>query len=127
MPTKSKNLSWLADLSLHIGSHDGNDLTRTTYLFGGRWMFDQNDGRQRHLPFVQGLIGGIHDSASVGSNAFAGELGGGWEYFPHGIDRTAGVAVRIQVDYIFAINDKAFTRVTGGVVYRIGGPKAATP
>ena len=119
---KSKDLALLADLSVHFGSHNENDMTRVPYLVGLRWTFAKDnlppEQKPKFLPFVHGLVGGVYtNNGAESGNSFAGVIGAGFDYVPRrGQARREGWAVRVQFDYIGSGDD--FTRFSTGLVYR---------
>lgn len=119
-PNPSRNLSIVADLSIHHGEHDDADLTRITFLGGGRLSL--GEWNPKHVPFLYALIGGVHDSGpALSGTSPAVALGGGWEYLPGGTtdpNKDAKWAVRVLADYVVTSDDKSFPRFSTGVVYR---------
>jgi hypothetical protein len=120
LPNSPKyDLALLGDLSLHFGSHNGNDTARVTFLGGIRWTFAPDATRQpKHLPFVQALLGGVytHDGVADGTEPAVG-LGAGWDYVPARGGAREAWALRAQLDYIIS-GGEDFSRFSAGVVYR---------
>jgi hypothetical protein len=115
---ENKDLSAVGDLALHIGTHDGADLTRVTFLGGFRYA---PSGMRlfKNIVSFHALLGGVHDADADSSNEFALAIGGGYEYLPKGQNPGGGHwGFRVQADYVISSGD-GFPRVSAGVVYRI--------
>jgi len=112
----------VGDLGVYHGSPSGVGLTDLTYRFGPRFSIRKSD---KFVPFVQGLVGGSHVSASFGgfsgsTNPFTYSVGGGAEV-PLG--SRGKVALRPEVDYFGMSSNGATTncvRISVGIVYHIG-------
>ena len=112
----------VGDLGVYHGSPSGVGLTDLTYTFGPRFSIRKSD---KFVPFVQGLVGGSHVSASFGgfsgsSNPFTYSVGGGAEV-PLG--SRGKVALRPEVDYFGLSSNGTMTncvRISVGIVYHIG-------
>jgi hypothetical protein len=118
LPSPSnRDLSLVADLSLHIGTHDDKDLTRVTFLGGFRYTLS---GRRllKHLVSFHALAGGVHDGGPASGTEPALALGGGYEYLPRGSESAAGWGFRVQGDYVISGGEN-FPRLSAGIVYRI--------
>lgn len=107
---------WLG-LTADIDGHYCCDASLHNFLFGPQINF----GHEKLSPYVHGLFGVSHGSASgVTDNAFAFALGGGLDY-----KVTDRIGVRIaQVDYLgtrFAGYTQNNVRVSTGLVFHLGG------
>jgi hypothetical protein len=104
-----------------VSVQNGNDVTQTTFLWGGRVTFSKPQHKAKFS--VHSLLGVVtNDGAAAGTN-FAGAVGGGVEYLPspQDKDRKKGFGVRAQVDRVFRKGDRDdFWRISGGVFYRFG-------
>lgn len=115
-------LGLVADFGVYHGSQLGIGVTSTTYMFGPRFSIHV---RGRFTPYVQGLFGGSHFSASYAGasgsiNPFAFGFGGGTDI---GIADGGKIAVRPEFDYMgFRANGSTQNseRFSVGVVYNIG-------
>ncbi len=111
-----QDLSLVADLTLHIGTHDEQDVTRVTYMGGIRYT-PTGMRHPRHQVFGQVLGGGVHDGGPATSNKWALAVGGGYEYLFR--EKSRGWGVRGEVDRVFVRDREDFLRVSAGIVYRI--------
>ena len=119
------------------GGHDEKALSQTVFHGGGRFtltsMRKDREGHyldKRYKPFGQILVGGVITNINDGSGDaikdFSYTFGGGIDTFLHkpkqlhGREHSAGVGIRVQVDYVVRPGDHTnFTRVSAGVIYRI--------
>jgi outer membrane protein OmpA-like peptidoglycan-associated protein len=135
-----------ADSQVRFGTANGSPVSNSTgkaftYLFGPRFTFASG---ARFSPFAQALFGGIHASAVTVSsgcngagcvplpseNKFAMTAGGGLDIRLHG-----PVDLRLfQAEYLMTrLNDLSTgstgtqndVRLSGGIVFRIGGARPA--
>ena len=117
--------SWLGVVGDFGGYHatPGVDLNAETYLFGPRLSYRN---WSRLTPFVQGLVGGLHDSAITtgftdAHNAFAYGFGGGADI---ALDRGGRFAFRPQLEFLgLRSNSGIITntgRLSGTIVFRFG-------
>lgn len=119
-----RRLSLVGDLSVHVGSRDGSDATRVTYLVGPRYTVRVEGTPQKvHLYF---LGGGVRttDGTEEGANRRALAFGAAWEIFPSEFlgnkresleDRKWGF--HLQADYVVTSGDD-FPRISGGITFR---------
>jgi hypothetical protein len=114
LPFWEKDISFVTDTSFHVGKHDGEPLTRVSYLLGLRYT---PTGMQHpsHLFSVHGLVGGVRDGGLNTNNDWAVALGGGYEYLLDG--NPEGWGFRTQVDYVISGGEN-FPRISGGIVFR---------
>ena len=116
-PALDEDLAIVTDLSIHIGEHDDEDLTRLTFLGGIRYtptgMRKFNNVVHFHL-----LVGGVHDGAAEGSNEPALAFGAGYEFLAQRNAYPGGWAFRVQGDYVVS-GGEDFPRFSAGIVYRM--------
>lgn len=109
----------IVDASGYGGSHDGNDVTRTTFFVGGRGIY--RIPGTNHIASGQVLLGIVRSQvAAAKDNNFASAIGGGYEYLLGDASRTSpqGWGVRFQSDYVFQNTGDGFARASFGVIYR---------
>lgn len=117
--------SWFAlagDFGWYHGSPSGVGLTALSYTFGPRFSYRRSE---KIVPFAQALFGGSHLSASsggvsVGSNAFAYDIGGGADV---ALSSNGTVALRPQVDYVGLRSSGSTSncvRLSVGIVFHFG-------
>ena len=112
-----RDLSVLVDSSFHVGSENGERVTRLGYMIGARYTFPGTPDVHKNRFSVHGLVGGVRNHADTQvDNGLAAALGGGWEFIRHGDKSAAGWAYRLQADYVFR-GDEDFLRLSGGVAY----------
>jgi len=115
-------LGLVSDFGVYHGSQLGIGVTTTTYTFGPRVAIHVSD---RFTPYVQGLFGGSHFSASYAgasgsTNPFAFGFGGGTDI---AVADGGKIAVRPEFDYMgFRANGSTQNseRFSIGIVYHIG-------
>ncbi|HXT86596.1 MAG TPA: outer membrane beta-barrel protein [Verrucomicrobiae bacterium] len=115
--------SWfglVGDFGVYHGSPSGVGVSAESYTFGPRISFRHSD---KFVPYVQGLFGGAHLSASFGgatgtSNPFAFGFGGGTD-----IAMTGNISFRPQFEY-FGLRANSTTqnaeRFSVAIVYNFG-------
>jgi hypothetical protein len=122
LPMLDHDLSVLFDSSFHVGSENGQRLTRIGYMIGARYTFPGQPDVHKNRFSVHGLVGGVrsHADAQV-DNDPAIAVGGGWEFVLRGDKAAAGWAYRLQADYVFRSDDD-FLRLSGGIAYLFKRP-----
>lgn len=120
--SKLRNLSLIGDLSTHWGSHDDLDVRRVFFMGGLRYTF-AGDQHQKHLPFVEVLLGGVHNKDDDGNGNSEGDadpalaIGAGYEHVMSG--SPYGWGIRVQGGYIVRPGDVT-PRISVGLVKRFG-------
>jgi hypothetical protein len=109
----SKNLSIVADTSVHFGTHEQKDLTRV--MFSGGLRYTPHDATDRHLTSVQVLVGRVWDRNDFDDAGFGVTFGALYEYLLSGYDGR-GWAFRGQGDFVVNQVDK-FPRLSAGLAY----------
>ena len=115
--SKLRNVSLIGDLSTHWGSHDDIDVRRVFFMGGLRYTF-AGESHQKHLPFVEVLLGGAHNDDDDGSDADADPalaIGAGYEHVMSG--SPGGWGIRVQGGYIVRPGDIT-PRISVGFVKR---------
>jgi hypothetical protein len=113
----------VADFSTQFGSHQGKDLTQVSYLWGARvWL---NRAGSRNKAFVQVLGGGVYYNDGTPASGAKPAIGFGGAYelgLGEPVKTSTGTdcvwGIRGEVERIKPRNRDAFTRVSGGVVFR---------
>lgn len=111
-----------------VGGYRGfvpESITGETYMFGPRISFRK---QPRMTPFVQALFGGSHFSEFTGGlsgvgNQFAFLVGGGGDF---ALASSQRFAVRLEGDFVDIRSSGSTTpatRLSIGIVYRIGGSR----
>lgn len=82
-------ISAVAEASFLTGTRDGSDLSQVDLLVGPRYTQVGYGTPWRVQPFVQALVGAMHEDADGGNTLLAGALGVGFDV-PLGPRRSAG-------------------------------------
>lgn len=93
-------ISAVAEASFLTGTRDGNDLSQVDLLVGPRYTQVGYGTPWRVQPFVQALVGTMHENSGGGSTLLAGALGVGFDV-PLGPLRSAsrGKAVVLRTQF----------------------------
>lgn len=122
------DFGFVANVSVHFGEHEGEDIARTTLLGGLQWTLPEPGGREgsqspqsrnQYTFALQMLVGAVFTDTGDGTVP-AVALGGQYDYIFNRDDPTRGWGVRARADYVFTDGSDNFPRVSFGLVYRIG-------
>jgi acyl dehydratase len=112
-------LSVLGDLSIHVGSDNGNNVTRIGFMSGVRYTAPWTPGHT-HRVFGQVLAGGVRNHVGASDTDPAVAVGVGYEVRENALSES-GFAGRVQIEYVKVFSGgESFPRFSAGVAYRIG-------
>jgi len=102
-------ISAVAEASFLTGTRDGNDLSQFDLLVGPRYTQVGYGTPWRVQPFVQALVGTVHEDSAGGNTALTGALGAGFDV-PlgplRGASRGKAVVLRAQFAEHWVNEDK---------------------
>lgn len=114
-PKEKRTLSAVLEGSFVTGEHEGEDLDQATYLSGLRYSFNHPGQERVHL-YLQGLVGGSHDSRGeirdrplvVGSLGLHYRANDRW-----------GVSLQVDRSVLLAGSKEWYTSISLGLVLRL--------
>lgn len=116
-PREKRTLSAVLEGSIVTGEHEGEDLVQATYLSGLRYSFN-HPGQDHVQIYLQGLVGGSHDSRGEVRDRPLAALGGGL-HIPLTDSHVWAISLQVDRYALLGGSTEWYTEVSLGLVWRL--------